>query len=704
MTKATLFDGTVLNFPDGTDPAVIARVAKAQTEARKQASPTQQRADAINAGQTVTQKLAALGSTAADVALSSKQGLHEGAEGLVGQFGDVPNALGGIVSKIVSYVGSPEEAKQAGEYAKAGADVVSGAPTWLMRKGYNWLAGNDAETPLASPTSRDVNQAVNAIGSENYAPKTPIGEYFKTTTSFVPAAAAFGGISPSNMLKYAVLPGVTSETAGKVAQKVYPDAEPLARLFGALIGNMGPAAVEAFRSPESVVRSAVGDANKIDWNAARQLQANKTGVKLSGPEAVAQTNPGGGEGLLKLLRTVEGSNSGGAVTAPFFAKRPAQVDKAVNDQLLDAISRPSATPSVLGPRAAQSAQSVLDDAQRAVNQETRPLYQAAEPQLIPEAQFASIKADPRFQSALERLRANPDLAAEYAGAADNSVKVVDAVAKELAARGETLGIATNSGYSPQAAAVNTRVGETAKQLAKDTSPEYTAALNRQAELRRGTLEPLEVGPVGRVARAATTDAAGDALLPAQPHAGGHLESGDAITRLLQADGDNTRQLVRQNLADRYSTAATETQSGNREFAGAKFARDVAGNQARAETLGAALNALDFDPGQLIDVLRATGKRLQPGSPTATNTALQVDIAGPNALGSLLGGTKNLFTSLITNTGDTVNRARLGKGSRTLAETFVADDSVDLLRAILQRGPRPMLTQAGVRAAIQGMPQ
>jgi len=37
--KAVLFDGTVLNFPEGTDPAVISRVAKEQTLMRKQQDP-----------------------------------------------------------------------------------------------------------------------------------------------------------------------------------------------------------------------------------------------------------------------------------------------------------------------------------------------------------------------------------------------------------------------------------------------------------------------------------------------------------------------------------------------------------------------------------------------------------------------------------------------------------------------------------------
>jgi hypothetical protein len=46
--------------------------------------------------------------------------------------------------------------------------------------------------------------------------------------------------------------------------------------------------------------------------------------------------------------------------------------------------------------------------------------------------------------------------------------------------------------------------------------------------------------------------------------------------------------VRQNLADRYARANTETQTGSREFAGAKFHKDVAGNDTRQAVLDAVL--------------------------------------------------------------------------------------------------------------------
>src|SRR6185437_14633491 len=119
------------------------------------------------------------------------------------------------------------------------------------------------------------------------------------------------------------------------------------------------------------------------------------------------------------LRIVEGSQTGGAITGPFFAARPAQVDTAVGG-VLDKIAPQHPQPSTLGPRAAEAATGVIDNVRQDINKQTRPLYQAAEPQLIPDADFAPIQADPRFQAGLARLRANPELAPDYAGRPDNS--------------------------------------------------------------------------------------------------------------------------------------------------------------------------------------------------------------------------------------------------------------------------------------------
>lgn len=112
------------------------------------------------------------------------------------------------------------------------------------------------------------------------------------------------------------------------------------------------------------------------------------------------------------------------------------------------------------------------------------------------------------------------------------------------------------------------------------------------------------------------------MLPQNPLARVRAEAAGATRRLAAQDPETTAALVRQNLADRYSKAQTETQGGNRQAAGAKFHQSVAGNDQRQQVPDAVLRAL---PGglaaasmpQLLDVLQSTMRRKG-----AARTALQ----------------------------------------------------------------------------------
>ncbi len=508
----------------------------------------------------------------------------------------------------------------------------------------------------------------------------------------------------ADLARNALVPGVASEAAGQLTEGTAYETP--ARVLGALAGNAGTAAYRASNTPEAVLRRAAGNPNEIDWARAVGLQSNPTGIRLTGPEAITQAQ-NGASSLPNLQRVVEGSVDGRAVTAPFFAARPAQVDTAVGN-VLDQIAPQSPTPSSLGPRASQAAENAIDTVRRDINDQTRPLYQAAEPQLIPDAQFGPIQSDPRFRSALERLRGNPDLAPDYAGMPDNSVAVVDAVTKDMAARGEALANSANPLYGPELAARNSAGAQNARTIARNEVPEYDDALTQQTQLRRDVLDPIQNGPLGEVAAAGTTTGAGNALLPPNPLVGSEGETADAITRLIMQDADTTRGLVRQNLGDRYSKATTETQEGAQEFAGAKFHKDVAGNQQRDATLQAVLGALGVPKAarsmpELLDVLQATGRRKPIGSATEFNRSLNAELGTPGVVSRVLGLPKNAVASLLTNTSDAVSRVKLRNNLSTLADMFVDPRSVELIQEAIARGAPPGLRQAAARSAAQTAP-
>lgn len=99
----------------------------------------------------------------------------------------------------------------------------------------------------------------------------------------------------------------------------------------------------AHNTPEAMIRRSTEGTTDAQWAEAQRLQENGTGIALSSPEAHAQAR-GGASKLPDLLRMVEGSPTGGAITGPRFAERPAQVDNAVGT-VLDQIAPQHPQPS-----------------------------------------------------------------------------------------------------------------------------------------------------------------------------------------------------------------------------------------------------------------------------------------------------------------------------------------------------------------------
>jgi hypothetical protein len=496
-----------------------------------------------------------------------------------------------------------------------------------------------------------------------------------------------------------IAPAVASEGAGKMAEGT--PLEGPARFAGALAGNIGTAGARAYNAPEMLLRRRTTNMTPAEWDAAIGLQNNPTGVKLTGPEAIAQAT-GGASGLPNVQRLVEGSGSGQAVTGPFFAARPGQVTTAVGDAL-DTIGPQSADPYALGPRAAEAAGNVVQGVRQDINKQTRPLYDAAELDFVPDAKFAELKANPSFQASLDRIRSNPEFA-KYGNMPENSVGVVDAVTKDMFARGEALANKANPLYGPELGAQNTAGAADARNAASSTSPNYAQALAEQEALRRTILDPVQSGPVGRVAAANDIEGATEAILPKTPQTGSAARHGDATARLIAEDPETTKGLVRQNLANRYNSAITETQGMDTSFAGAKFHKNVAGGPTQEEVLDAVMRAVGEQPAaameQLLPVLQATGRRKPIGSATAFNDMDIAELGNASVPGHIMDFAKSLGTSLVTKAGDATRRATLRGNLGTLAQLFTDPHTVELIRDAVNRGIRINLGEAAGRTAAE----
>lgn len=660
VTQVKAPDGSIVEFPDGTPDDVMAKAMQETFGGPSATAPV---------------------STVKDVGQSFASGVPRG---LV-ETAMFPVTLSRMVEGAGNYLYN--KAENGVRYA-IGAEPLSEQE--LARR---------ADMANASPAYGLQDRTREIMDAVLHKPQTTAGEYAGTLGEFVapgavPSKAARLAATGREMAQRVgedlfgniVVPAVTSEAAGQATEGT--EYEGLSRFLGALFGNVGTAAGRAYNAPEAVVRRATSEMTDADWRRALGLQNNATGVRLTGPEAISQAT-NGASALPNLLRVVEGSVDGGARTGPFFAARPGQVDRAVTN-VFDQIAPRNARPHSLGPQAAEAAANVIDRTRQGINAQTRPLYDAAQRQIIPQAQFAPIASDPRFAAGLARLRGNPELAPDYAHLPDNSIGVIDAVTKDLAARGEALSNAANPLYGPELASRSTASAAEARNLATSQSPEYAQALAEQEALRRTVLNPLERGPVGRVAAAQDTTTAGNALLPQNPLAGSASEAGDAARRLVAEDPGITAALVRQNLADRFYRANTETQAGSREFGGAKFHKDVAGNDTRQDVLDAVLREI---PGgqaaasmpELLDVLQATGRRKQIGSATEFNRSLNADLGGASSPSGLaIDLVRSLGTS-VTRAGDAVKRAALRSNLRALADMFTDPQSVELIRNANNRG-------------------
>ena len=220
---AKLFDGTTLNFPDGTDPVVIARVAKEQTAALR-ARPPIDRAANVAAMTARNQALAGVSpqdaaARAADQNAMSAQVVDQNS---------MPDTFGGVVKDAAGAVGAGL-ARGASELVGLPGTVFNGG-MWLGQKLDSAMGGAAPEPPYAAnPVSGEaIRGYASALtgGSTEYRGKTPVSRIGGTVAEFIGGGAG---------AKVGTVMGVASELAGQATEGT--PAEPWARLVGARSKN-----------------------------------------------------------------------------------------------------------------------------------------------------------------------------------------------------------------------------------------------------------------------------------------------------------------------------------------------------------------------------------------------------------------------------------------------------------------------------------
>jgi hypothetical protein len=178
----------------------------------------------------------------------------------------IPNTIGGLVDSAMNGL------------AYGGALGLE--KLGLVKPGF----ANAVATPLpGDPDDGTITGGILRAAGGAHQPQTTLGQYAETTGEMIPSAVAFGARTlaqvPGAVVKYGVLPAVTSETGGQLA-KGTPYETP-ARIGGALIGAAPGVAMDV-RASNAAARATIPttDALRAQANAAYRA-ADDAGVVLS---------------------------------------------------------------------------------------------------------------------------------------------------------------------------------------------------------------------------------------------------------------------------------------------------------------------------------------------------------------------------------------------------------------------------------------
>lgn len=556
----------------------------------------------------------------AGVGKAAGVGVAKGAIGLAGLPGDAAVLL----KKGADYISSklpdiPENRLTKflrEESAKVGPGAASGAH-------------GDLPGTYELPTSQDVQGAVETVTGPFRKPQNQLERDAETAGEFLPAALAGpGGLARKVVLQDAI-PAAATIAAGRLSdQNPYVKA-----LAGFLAGGAG-AMLSGPASAQQIIRSKLpASITEHDVNRAGQLieHAQRRGVALTWPEALSRVT--GQPVLTDTQRILESHGQTRQHMNDFLADRPAAVENAARAEF-DRMGAVHPNPSSVGAEASETAGTVLNDVRGQINRAAEPFYQASEGILLTPAEMSHVRAIPGWTEARDAVRNNEQLNWRVAHLPDNSVGFLNEVKKYFHQASENASSTFAQNRNQQVASTHSMAEDAVRQIAIAKSEQhamrhggpnnYEAALGIESQARERYLAPLLRGPLGKIADQPDTKKAINALFETNPLPGSEGEVRNAVFGIARQRPAVAEQLVRAHAEMVFNEAARELQGGANQFAGAKFAKVIAGNSQQRENLRAAIEALPNGNARwqgfehLLDIMSATGARQPKGSLTAFN--------------------------------------------------------------------------------------
>jgi len=564
-----------------------------------------------------------------------------------------------------------------------------------------------------------------AIDANLHAPQTMAGRYAETIGEFAPAAfvgnvpgfvekglaaRVASGAAPAvadaaalaavkagaGRAAGAVVPAVSSETAGQLTQG--SAAEPYARFLGAAVPGLAGALGRAIHdAPARAVSSATERMTPAEYEAAAALhsKARALGVPITGPEAIQGATSGATQ-LGELQRLAEGSLRGGATMAQFFRERPGQVDAAMQ-RVLDAITRPTSRPSDIAPAINQVGIDAMQAAERMRTRAVNPYYNAARTETLnPNAVRAVANEFERagagdttgiLSGPLERARglfvrtpateAAPEVLATDIGNLNRA-------RKHLRDQSELPAFAADAIPKETSAVLGNVLGGLRDRMERG-SRNFAQGNQEYERLSRTVIDPFAASPTGQLAKAATPEAQASIMFSRNPKPGSQKQVGNAAKSIAARRPDVVGDFIRNQIERQYNASSADLGRGANQYAGAKFAKDLVGNEQQRKNLTAVLDALpnggyvQRELGDLLDVFQATGTRIPAGFISDLRNTTNTEFGTNHALHAVGAGGVHPAGAALSALREVVTRGTRTRNAGRLADVFVAPDSVQQIQ-------------------------
>ena len=357
-------DGATYNVtaPEGaTEQEVLARV---QQQAAAEQQPS-------------------MGDYAKDIGMSTGVGIGEGVLGLAA----IPGTIVGAADAGVNALAKNTLGRLENRYKNGSWDVPK---DWDERRA-NLQKNVDASGPFKLPAVQDtisydkIKKGVEGVTGEFYDPKTIYGNYARSIGQALPGSVMAPGNMALNALRYGVLPGAASETAGQATKGTA--AEPWARAAAGVGTAVGAAALSRPALYERMIGAdaknalpAAGSPDKFALAKELMREAESRGVKLTTAEAMDAATSGA-TNMGRRLRVAEQTPGSREKLEPFFAARPGQVQSATEDVMNRVAPAPS-RPYDIAPAVRDVGEKARKAAEAYRTRAASPYYQAAENDVV----------------------------------------------------------------------------------------------------------------------------------------------------------------------------------------------------------------------------------------------------------------------------------------------------------------------------------